>query len=71
MTAALIHISRHPLILHRLAGLREDATFRRLVPDLAEVLFLEGTPATAGSAPCEYHCDLPLIKSMTGASPEA
>jgi uracil phosphoribosyltransferase len=40
-----VHISRHPLVLHRLAQLRHKdtgtATFRRLVREIAQMLFFE------------------------------
>lgn len=40
-----LHLSRHPLLLHRLGPLRdratEPATFRRLVRELAQLLFWE------------------------------
>jgi uracil phosphoribosyltransferase len=49
-----VHISRHPLVLHKLAQLRDVATqqpeFRRLVHDLAQLLFLEAA------------ADLPLLE---------
>jgi uracil phosphoribosyltransferase len=44
---AAIHVSRHPLILHNLATLRDVRTeppeFRRMVRDLAQLLFYEAT----------------------------
>src|SRR6516162_4542129 len=43
--AAAVHVSRHPLILHNLATLRDVRTeppeFRRMVRDLAQLLFYE------------------------------
>jgi len=42
-----VHISSHPLVLHRLALLRDQATepplFRQFVRELAQMLFLEAT----------------------------
>ena len=42
---ANIHVSRHPLVLHRLAQLRhkdtDTPTFRRLVRELAQMVFFE------------------------------
>lgn len=42
---APVHVSRHPLVLHRLASLRHKdtppPTFRRLVRELARLLFFE------------------------------
>jgi uracil phosphoribosyltransferase len=42
-----VHISRHPLLLHRLAQLRDVATgprvFRQLVREMAQMLFWEAT----------------------------
>jgi uracil phosphoribosyltransferase len=42
-----IHISRHPLLLHRLAQLRDKNTgsriFRQLVREMSQMLFLEAT----------------------------
>ena len=61
---AHVHLSRHPLLLHRLGPLREVATppavFRRLVRELAQLLFWEAAgdlrlePATVTTplAPC-------------------
>jgi uracil phosphoribosyltransferase len=44
---ATVHVSRHPLILHNLATLRDVRTeppeFRRMVRDLAQLLFYEAT----------------------------
>lgn len=44
---AAVHVSRHPLILHNLATLRDVRTeppeFRRMVRDLAQLLFYEAT----------------------------
>jgi len=58
-----IQISRHPLVLHRLALLRDRATepplFRQLVRELAQMLFLEATldlqlaPRTVQTPLCE------------------
>jgi len=40
-----VHVSKHPLVLHRLARLRDKSTptpeFRRLVRELAQMLFFE------------------------------
>lgn len=45
--SAHIHVSRHPLVLHKLTLLRSRSTepwqFRGLVHDLAQMLFLEAT----------------------------
>jgi uracil phosphoribosyltransferase len=45
--SAAVHVSRHPLILHNLATLRDARTqppeFRRMVRDLAQLLFYEAT----------------------------
>ncbi len=45
--SAAVHVSRHPLILHNLATLRDERTeppqFRRMVRDLAQLLFYEAT----------------------------
>src|SRR5262249_14551817 len=45
--SAAVHVSRHPLILHNLAALRDVRTeppeFRRVVRDLAQLLFYEAT----------------------------
>ena len=42
-----VHISRHPLILHKMALLRDVGTpspaFRRLIHELAQMLFLAAT----------------------------
>src|SRR5437588_12216231 len=42
-----VHVSRHPLILHNLTTLRDVRTeppeFRRMVRDLAQLLFYEAT----------------------------
>jgi uracil phosphoribosyltransferase len=42
-----VHVSRHPLLLHRLAQLRDETTgprvFRQLVRDVARMLFYEAT----------------------------
>ena len=42
-----VHVSRHPLLLHRLAQLRDETTgprvFRQLVRDMARMLFYEAT----------------------------
>ncbi len=42
-----VHISRHPLVTHRLAVLRDHATrpprFRRLVRELAQMIFFEAS----------------------------
>jgi uracil phosphoribosyltransferase len=42
-----VHVSRHPLILHKLALLRDQttdaATFRRLVREMTQLLFYEAT----------------------------
>jgi uracil phosphoribosyltransferase len=42
-----LHISRHPLLLHRVGQLRDDATpspvFRRLVREIAQLLFWEAS----------------------------
>jgi uracil phosphoribosyltransferase len=42
-----VNVSRHPLVLHRLAQLRDKSTpspaFRRIVRDLAQFLFIEAT----------------------------
>ena len=53
--AASVHISSHPLAQHRLALLRDTRTeppaFRRMVRDLAQMLFLEAStdlPAIGG-----------------------
>jgi uracil phosphoribosyltransferase len=66
MTAEL-HVSQHPLVLHKLAVLRDrdtDAmTFRRMVRDLAQLLLVEATrdlkllPATVRTplAECAAH----------------
>ena len=47
LTKANLTISRHPLVLHRLGPLRDRATrppeFRRLVRELAQMLFFEAT----------------------------
>src|SRR5579862_4228676 len=44
---AAVHISQHPLLLHRLGALRERSTpapvFRRLVREIAQLLFWEAT----------------------------
>lgn len=43
----LVHVSRHPLVLHRLTHLRDRATepraFRQVVSELAQMLFFEAT----------------------------
>src|SRR5262245_15650708 len=42
-----VHISRHPLLLHRVGQLRDKETptplFRRLVREIAQLLFWEAT----------------------------
>ena len=42
-----LHVSRHPLVLHRLAQLRDKSTpppaFRRLVHELSQFLFIEAS----------------------------
>src|SRR5947209_2795912 len=47
MTDAAVHVSRHPLLLHRLALLRSRETapraFRSLVREMAQMLFFEAT----------------------------
>src|SRR5271166_2551033 len=47
MTEAAVHVSRHPLLLHRLALLRSQDTpsraFRQLVREMAQMLFFEAT----------------------------
>ncbi|HMP04487.1 MAG TPA: uracil phosphoribosyltransferase [Gemmatales bacterium] len=47
MAAAAVHVSRHPLVLQRLANLRHKDTptpeFRRMVRDLAQLIFYEAT----------------------------
>ncbi len=47
MTIAPVHVSRHPLLLHKLAKLRDRATptpvFRTLVYEISQVLFYEAT----------------------------
>ncbi|MCI0379224.1 MAG: uracil phosphoribosyltransferase [Gemmataceae bacterium] len=60
-----LHLSHHPLVLHRLAILRDAATppllFRRMVRDIAQMLFLEAAQdlkvephtVTTPLAPCE------------------
>ena len=65
---AAVHVSRHPLILHNLATLRDVRTeppeFRRMVRDLAQFLFYEATAdlkLTAGTvrtplAECASQC---------------
>ena len=44
---AAVHISQHPLLVHRLGALRERSTpspvFRRLVREIAQLLFWEAT----------------------------
>src|SRR5438034_7991853 len=44
---AQVHVSRHPLLLHRLAQLRDQATgqraFRELVREMAQMLFFEAS----------------------------
>ena len=46
MTAS-VHVSRHPLLLHRLAQLRDKSTgsraFRQLVREMSQMLFFEAT----------------------------
>jgi uracil phosphoribosyltransferase len=43
----LLHVTRHPLVLHKLAWLRdrttEPQTFRRLVREISQLLFYEAT----------------------------
>jgi uracil phosphoribosyltransferase len=43
-----VHVSRHPLLLHRLAQLRDKSTgpraFRQLVREMSQMLFFEATP---------------------------
>lgn len=43
----MLHVSQHPLLLHRLGQLREQATpppvFRRLVREIAQLLFIEAS----------------------------
>jgi uracil phosphoribosyltransferase len=45
--SAAVHVSRHPLLLHRLAQLRDKNTgpraFRHLVREMAQMLFYEAT----------------------------
>src|SRR3954471_7949567 len=45
MTAPLLHLSQHPLLLHCLGPLRDQATpspvFRRMVRAIAQLLFWE------------------------------
>ena len=45
--SAAVHISTHPLLLHRLAQLRDQTTvprvFRRLVREMAQMIFFEAT----------------------------
>jgi uracil phosphoribosyltransferase len=47
MTREAVHVSRHPLLLHRLALLRSQDTppraFRQLVREMAQMLFFEAT----------------------------
>src|SRR5207237_10463985 len=46
-TASSVHVSHHPLLLHRLGALRDRATpspvFRRLVREIAQLLFWEAS----------------------------
>ena len=45
MVSAPVHVSRHPLLLHKLTQLRSRETptamFRSLVRDLTQILFVE------------------------------
>jgi uracil phosphoribosyltransferase len=45
--SAAVHVSRHPLLLHRLAQLRDQTTgpraFRQLVREMSQMLFFEAT----------------------------
>ena len=47
MMADAVHVSRHPLVLHKLALLRRASTepplFRQLVREMAQLLFIEAT----------------------------
>jgi uracil phosphoribosyltransferase len=47
--APSVHVSRHPLVLHKIALLRAEATepkqFRELVRELAQLLFIEAAQA--------------------------
>lgn len=56
-----VHVSRHPLVLHKATLLRERTTppwhFRRLVRDLTQILFVE---ATAGLATEPFAVHTPL-----------
>jgi uracil phosphoribosyltransferase len=60
----LVHVSRHPLVLHNLAALRDVRTeppeFRRTVRDLAQLLFYE---ATAGLRLAPATVRTPLAES--------
>ena len=53
-TAAPVHVSRHPLLVHRVASLRERSTpppeFRRMVREIAQLLFWEATTALETTA---------------------
>lgn len=55
VSAAQVHVGRHPLLLHKLTRLRDKSTpaevFRQLVHDLTQMLFLEAI-ADARLAPC-------------------
>src|SRR5262245_58098463 len=57
----IVQVSRHPLVLHRLAQLRDKATppptFRRLVHELAQFLFIE---ASRDLATEEFTVETPL-----------
>ncbi len=62
-----VHVSRHPLVLHKLATLRDRATdppaFRRAVRDLAQILLVEATrelrltPGTVTTPLVECPCE--------------
>lgn len=66
VSAAQIHIGRHPLLLHKLTRLRDQTTppevFRHLVRDLTQLLFLDAI-ADARLAPCTV---LTPLASYTG-----
>lgn len=67
MTAAApIHVSNHPLLLHRLGPLRDRATpppvFRRMVREIAQLLFWE---ASRDLATVPYPVQTPLAECET------
>jgi uracil phosphoribosyltransferase len=62
--AAAVHVSRHPLLLHRLALLRDKTTgprvFRQLVREMAQMIFFE---ATADLRLTAYSVQTPLAET--------